>query len=192
MILALTVLLASTTPALTGPAALEADTMCVKQIAPIGDTLPDRMRKMSPLDSVTFKVGSKPVKVCYGRPSLRGRPKVVGGQNPYGKVWRTGANEPTIFYTPVPITVAGVKVPAGMYSLYTVPGEQEWEIIVNKGTTQWGLKYDQTLDVGRGKAKSETLQETVEKFTIRPDADSAKELLLEWQNFRVHIPITAG
>jgi len=194
MLMAALLLTTSTVPAvLTVPAPEAGDTACQKLVAPIGDTLPDGMRAMSPLDSVTFKVGGKAVKFCYGRPSLRGRAKVVGEQDPYGSVWRTGANEPTIFYAPVPLTLAGIKVPAGVYSLYTVPGEQEWEIIVNKGTTQWGLDYDQSQDLGRGKAKSETLKDPIEQFTIRGDAkDKAKELLLEWQNFRVHVPIAVN
>jgi hypothetical protein len=177
---------------IAAPAPVGGDTACQKLIAPIGDTLPDQYRQMSPLDSVSFKVGGKSVKICYGRPSLRGREMVVGEQNPYGEVWRTGANEPTIIYTSAPITIAGVKVPAGVHSLYTIPNEQEWDIIINKGTTQWGLDYDQSQDVGRGKAKSEAVQQPIEQFTIRPDAAaSAKELLLEWQKFRVHVPLAA-
>lgn len=165
-----------------------ADTACRQD--PIGD-----VRQKSPLDSVSFKVSGKPVKICYGRPSLRGRNMVVGDQNPWGVVWRTGANEPTIIYTPVALTIAGIKVPAGKYSLYTIPAEKgDWTIIVNKGTDQWGLDYDsvQDQDVGRGKAKSEATTQSVEKFTIRSDAPDAKEILLEWQKFRVHIPVSAS
>ena len=101
------------------------------------EKLPLATRK-SPLDSLSFKVGSSDVKVCYGRPSLRGRHMLGGDDVPYGKLWRTGANEPTMIHTSGPLVVAGIKVPAGSYSLYTVPTANEWEVIVNKSITQWG------------------------------------------------------
>lgn len=193
-LLLFTTLVPPTVPAaLPVPAPFAADTACQKLVSPIGDTLPNNMRQVSPLDSVSFKVGGKTVKICYGRPSLHGREAVVGEQDPYGSVWRTGANEPTIIYTQAPITVAGVKVPPGVYSLYSIPDEKTWQIIINKGTTQWGTDYDESQDVGRGTVQSEALDKSIEQFTIRPDAaDNAKELLLEWQKFRVHIPIAGS
>jgi hypothetical protein len=124
---------------------------------------------------------------------------MLGGKNvPYGKLWRTGANEPTIFFTPIPLNVAGLQVPPGMYALYTVPGPKEWEIIVNRSTSQWG-KEDQYTDeikaqeLGRAKLKSEKLAAPVETFTIRaePVGSDAKALVLEWEKTRVRIPITA-
>jgi len=182
-------LLATVAAATPAPESIAADTVCWKS------NLPDNVRQKSPLDSVTFKVGGKAVKLCYGRPSLRGRAMVVGAQDPYGQVWRTGANEPTIFFTPIALTIAGLKVPAGKYSLYTVPGEKEWEIIVNRSTSQWGNDYNpnvQAQELGRAKVPSEPLQQPIEQFTIRPDAaGDAKALVLEWQNFRVRIPIAA-
>src|ERR671914_95434 len=90
-----------------------------------GTTCPHRNvpveSRQSPLDSLTVMIADQPVKVCYGRPSSRGRTMLGGAHVPYGKLWRTGANEPTIFYAPVPLTVAGIKVSPGVYSLYTVP-----------------------------------------------------------------------
>jgi len=98
---------------------------------------PSRGRKLplatrqSPLDSLSFTVGKAEVKVCYGRPSLRGR-KMIGGEAvPYGKLWRTGSNEPTMIHTTGPITVAGVALAPGSYSLYTIPGPKEFEVILN-------------------------------------------------------------
>ena len=111
-----------------------ADTAC--QVL-LPNDVPVEGRK-SPLDSLTFTVAKQPVKVCYGRPSSRGRVMLGGEAVPYGKLWRTGANEPTIFFTPVALTVAGITVPPGTYSLYTVPNATEWEIIVNRSTKQWG------------------------------------------------------
>ena len=177
------------------PAPAVADTAC-QVLMP--NRVPVQGRK-SPLDSLTFKVARNAVKVCYGRPSARGR-TMIGGENvPYGRLWRTGANEPTIFFTPVALSVAGLKVPAGMYSLYTVPGEKEWEIIVNRATSQWGHEGTYTDEVkaqelGRAKVKSEQLKAPVEMFTIRPEpsAADAKALVLEWEKTRVRIPIAAS
>jgi Protein of unknown function (DUF2911) len=152
--------------------------------------------RQSPLDSLTFTISDKPVKVCYGRPSSRGR-TMIGGENvPYGKLWRTGANEPTIFYAPIPLTVAGMKVSPGVYSLYTVPGRQEWEIIVNRSTSQWGEESNYTdkvkaQEVGRAKVRSETVSQPVETFTIsaEPSGKTKAALVLAWEKARVSIPI---
>jgi DUF2911 family protein len=125
---------------------------------------------------------------------------MLGGADiPYGKLWRTGANEPTIFFVPVPLTVAGLRVQPGVYSLYTVPGPREWEIILNRSITQWG-KEDQYTDkvkaqeVGRAKVKSETVAQPVETFTIKaePSGDKAASLLLEWEKTKIRIPVRAG
>lgn len=115
------------------PASPQPDTSCVVQ----RNVLPLEGR-VSPLDSVTFRVAGVDVKICYGRPSARGRTMIGGSSVPFGKIWRTGANEPTLLRTPVALTIAGVPVPAGTYSVYTVPGEAEWEIIVNRSYSQWG------------------------------------------------------
>jgi hypothetical protein len=153
-------------------------------------------KRKSPLDSVSFTVAGKAVKVCYGRPSLRGRRMLGGEAVPYGQVWRTGANEPTMIHTTGPITLAGLKVPAGTYSLYTVPGKGEWEIIVNRSTTQWGEESNYTdavkkQELGRAKVKPEIIATPVETFTIRPEPASgdAKALVLEWEQTRVRIPL---
>lgn len=153
--------------------------------------------RQSPLDSVSFTVGGNAVKVCYGRPSLRGR-KMLGGEAvPYGKLWRTGANEPTMIHTTGPLTIAGIKVPAGSYSLYTVPGATEWVVIVNRSITQWGEESNYTdkvkaQEVGRGKVKAESAAAPVEKFTIRaePPGSDATALVLEWQATSVRIPLS--
>jgi hypothetical protein len=153
-------------------------------------------KRKSPLDSVSFTVGGKTVKVCYGRPSLRGRQMLGGEAVPYGKVWRTGANEPTMIHATGPITLAGLKVPAGTYSLYTVPRKDEWEIIVNRSTTQWGEESNYTdavqkQELGRAKVKAEIIATPVETFTIKPEpaTGDVKALVLEWEKTRVRIPI---
>ncbi len=170
-----------------------ADTACVVQ-------RPQQTpaQRPSPLDSLTFSVGKAPVKLCYGRPSLRGRQLLGSAQIPYGKLWRTGANEPTIFYTPVALQVAGIPVPPGVYSLYTVPGKSEWEVIVNRSISQWGHESRYTDEVkaqelGRGKAPAETLADPIETFTIRaePSGGAGASLVLEWEKTRVNVPVKA-
>ncbi len=168
------------------------DTVCPSRNVPLEG-------RKSPLDSLTFNISDKPVKVCYGRPSSRGRTMLGGTSIPFGKLWRTGANEPTIFYAPVPLRVAGLSVPPGIYSLYTVPGPKEWEIIVNRSTSQWGEEGKYTGEVkgqelGRATVKSETLKTPVETFTIKaePAGDKAAALLLDWEKTRVRIPVQAG
>ena len=155
--------------------------------------------RKSPLDSLSFTIASKPVKVCYGRPSSRGRTMLGGTSIPFGKLWRTGANEPTIFYAPVPLRVAGLNVPPGVYSLYTVPGSREWEVIVNRSISQWGEEGSYTDEVkaqelGRAKVKSEALKTPVETFTIKaePSGNKAAVLLLDWEKTRVRIPVENG
>ena len=122
-----------------------------------------------------------------------------GAAIPYGKLWRTGANEPTIFYAPIPLTVAGIKVQPGVYSLYTVPGKTEWEVIVNRSISQWGHEDQYTPDVkaqevGRAKVKSESVSKPVETFTIRAEPGGGKSttLLLEWEKTRVKLPVATA
>jgi hypothetical protein len=174
------------------PAPMAADSAC--QVL-LPNDVPVQGRK-SPLDSLTFTVAKKTVKLCYGRPSARGRTMIGGSGVPYGKLWRTGANEPTVIYTPVALEIAGVKVAPGKYSLYSVPGEKEWEIIVNRATTQWGHENEYTKEVeaqevGRGKAPVERLSAPVETFTITADPASGEttRLVLTWERTRVAIPI---
>lgn len=155
--------------------------------------------RKSPLDSLTFMVGGTQVKLCYGRPSLRGRNMLGGADVPYDTLWRTGANEPTTIYSPVPLTVAGLKAPAGQWSLYTVPGKSEWQVVVNSSTSQWGKEDEYTAEVrshevGRAKVPSEALMAPVEMFTIHTEPAGANgvNLVLEWEKTRVKIPISAA
>ena len=172
----------------SGPGPHACITMNTKQ-------LPLATRK-SPLDSVSFAVGGNAVKVCYGRPSLWDR-KMIGAEAvPFDRIWRTGANEPTMIHTAGAIAIAGIRVPAGSYSLYTVPGPKEWEIVVNRSITQWGEESNYTdavkaQEAGRAKVKAQSLTTPVETFTIRPEPASgdATALVLEWEKTRVRVPV---
>ncbi|WP_238989303.1 DUF2911 domain-containing protein [Mucilaginibacter terrigena] len=103
----------------------------------------------SPRDSVSAKIGAATISINYGSPSVKGR-KVFGELEPYGKVWRTGANEATVFTTSKDIMVEGKKLPAGTYGFFAIPTATTWTIIFNKVAKQWGaFKYDQAQDVLR-------------------------------------------
>lgn len=191
MLLPLTALLVAAAPA-SAPVAVAPSDSCIV----MNHELPLASRK-SPLDSTSFTLSGKTITVCYGRPSSRGRTMIGGDAVPYGKLWRTGANEPTMIHTPVPLEIAGIKVPAGTYSLYTIPGKREWTIIVNRSITQWGEEHSYTAevkaqDVGRATVPSGTTPQHVETFTIRaePKGADAADLILEWESTRVVIPIT--
>ncbi len=149
----------------------------------------------SPLDSVSFDVQGHAVKVCYGRPSAKGRTMIGGEAVPYGKLWRTGANEPTMIHTSTALNVAGVEIEPGSYSFYTVPGEDGWEVVLNRSITQWGHegRYTEEVkaqEVGRGTVRSERMDNHVETFTMRTESTGAGvTLLLEWEHTRVMVPI---
>lgn len=150
--------------------------------------------RASPYDSATVAVGEGTAKICYGRPSLRGREMIGGEAVPYGRLWRTGANEPTTLHVNVPARVAGLAVEPGSYTLYTIPQPGlEWTLIVNRSTSQWGHESQYTEEIeaqelGRAEVPVEAMAEEVEQLTVRP-ADRRQGVLLEWQNTRVFIPI---
>jgi len=162
----------------------------------------DRMplaSRQSPLDSISFTVGTASVKVCFSRPSVRGRTMIGGDAVPFGKLWRTGANEPTMIHTSGPITLAGIAVPAGSYSLYTIPGERMWQIIVNRSITQWGheSRYSDAVKAQElqphGMAMPSATTTPVEMFSIRSEPQgSTVHLILEWEKTRVDIPVEAA
>ncbi len=152
--------------------------------------------RTSPYDSVVVALGGAEAKVCYGRPSARGRTMIGGELVPYGQLWRTGANEPTIIHLPFSATIAGIPVEPGSYSLYTIPTEDEWTVIVNSSISQWGHESEYTPEVeaqeiGRATVSSEPLDTPVETFTIsaEPVTAGAADLVLDWETTRVRIPI---
>jgi hypothetical protein len=151
----------------------------------------DKSKRPSPPANAqfTFSDGQK-INIDYSRPSAKGR-KIYGELVPYGEVWRTGANEATTFVTEKDIDVGGTKVPAGSYTLYSLPSEAGWKLIINKQTGQWGTKYDQAQDLARIDLKKESLSAPVEQFTIsfEPARGNATVLRLDWENTRASVPI---
>jgi hypothetical protein len=151
----------------------------------------DLAKRPSPLDSAQATIAGATVKVCYGRPSARGR-TMLGDVLPFGTPWRLGANEPTRLTLPFAAEVAGVHVEAGTYSLYVVPQQASWEVHVNKAVDRWGIPIDaqvEAQDVGKGTVAVETLAQPVEQLTISFVTEPAAELVVAWEKTRVHIPI---
>ena len=147
----------------------------------------------SPLDSIAVQVGGGSMKLCYSRPSARGR-KVMGGLVPFDQPWRLGANEATSINVPFPAEIAGVRVEPGPYTLYVIPGASSWQIVVNRAVQRWGVPIDAEVrarDVGAGRVTPEPLGAPVETLTLKfaPAAGNATELVLEWEKTRVRIPI---
>lgn len=149
--------------------------------------------RSSPLDSTAVEIGGATVKLCYGRPSARGR-QILGGLVPFGEPWRLGANEATTVHVPFAAEIAGVRVGPGAYTLYAIPGESSWRIAVNRGAQRWGVPIDEQVraqDVGTGTVNVETLNEQVETLTLKfaPPQGSTTELVVEWEKTRVRIPV---
>ena len=144
----------------------------------------------SPRGSADVTLDGKKITVDYGRPFMRGR-KIMGGLVPYGTVWRTGANAATSLVTETDITVEGMAVPKGSYTLFTLPSENGWKLIISKQTGQWGTDYDQTKDFARIDMKKEKLNATLDQFTISFDKKSEDNAALnfDWENTRLSVKI---
>lgn len=146
----------------------------------------------SPTQTIRQDFAISSVELTYSRPSLRGR-NMYADLAPYGQLWRTGANAATKIKFADDVTVGGTPVKAGEYVIYTVPGQNEWEVILNKGVSNWGVDgYKQTDDVARFKVKSMTLNQPVETFTmqfanVKP---SSTDLQIMWDRTAIHVPIT--
>ncbi|MEP6584781.1 MAG: DUF2911 domain-containing protein [Ginsengibacter sp.] len=153
-----------------------------------------QLRMPAPSSTQTIKqdFGLSSIELTYSRPGVKGR-KIFGDLVPYGKMWRTGANGATRIKFGEDVTMGGQAVKAGEYALYTIPNENEWEIILNKGVNNGGLNgYKADEDVIRFKIKSESLPTNIESFTMGFDdiKASSAQLQLMWEKTMVNIPIT--
>ncbi len=140
---------------------------------------------LSPRDTVRVTIGGAEIVVDYGRPARRGR-QILGQVVPWNAVWRTGANEATQFTTSRDLVFqGGVTVPAGNYTLWTLPAPGSVALIINRQTGQWGTQYDSSRDLARIPVSVETLAEPVERFTIRIEPiNGGGRLIVEWDRFR--------
>jgi hypothetical protein len=153
----------------------------------------DNKPRPSPPVQASVSLGGHTVTINYGAPSMRGR-KIFGSLVPYDHWWRTGANEATTLKTDVNLRIGDLGVPAGTYTLYTIPEEKGWTLIVNKQTGQWGTKYDQGQDLGRVKMIDGVLPSSpVETFQIRFEhtKGNTTEMHLRWETTNVAVTITA-
>ncbi len=145
----------------------------------------------SPISIAQYKLSDTYIKVTYGKPFKRGR-KVFGGFVPYGRVWRTGANEATEITFTEDIYFGPKFVKSGTYSLFTIPGEETWTIILNKKLGQFGaFEYDRKLDLARITVPSLNSSER-EDFLIefrQTDTENIVNMILWWDNIQVKIPI---
>ena len=148
------------------------------------------LQQTSPRDTARGTIGSATFSVDYGRPMARGR-VLLGNVIEYDRVWRTGANAATQFTTSAPITLAGLAVPAGTYSLWTAPHAHGVELIVNRETGQWGTDYHRAQDLGKAPMQADSNKVPVEKFTISIEPKDARHgsLALAWGSFRWTAPI---
>jgi hypothetical protein len=147
----------------------------------------------SPNATVSQTVGTTEVTITYGRPGVKGR-QIFGELEPYGKVWRAGANEATTFSISTDISVEGKPLPAGTYGLFMIPGEQEWTVIFNKVPNQWGaFRYDEAQDALRVTVKPEAAPHsellTYSFDEVSPDAATAS---LRWAEVRVPFRLTVN
>jgi hypothetical protein len=143
----------------------------------------------SPACTLKQRVGLTDIEIVYSRPGVKNR-TIFGGIVPYGQVWRTGANQATKITFSTPVKLEGTGIPAGTYALFTIPGETEWTIIINKGATQWGaFQYNEKDDLVRFKVTPVTLAETIETFTIEFNhiRDESAVLNLVWEKTVVPI-----
>jgi hypothetical protein len=147
---------------------------------------------LSPPAQAEATIGGATITVDYSSPRVRGR-EIFGSLVPYDKVWRTGANAATTLTTDGDLMIGELHVPAGTYTLYTLPGESEWQLIVNRQTGQWGTQYDESQDLGRVAMEVSSLAEPREEMTIaiRPGEGHRGTLAIEWASTAATVSILA-
>ncbi|ALJ04414.1 hypothetical protein APS56_04350 [Pseudalgibacter alginicilyticus] len=151
--------------------------------------------RLSPKDIVEFKLNDLKLQVFYNRPSKKGR-EVFGALVPYNKVWRTGANEATTFETNKALKIGNDSLPAGKYTLWTVPNDTLWHVIFNKKQYPWGVDtemnpmWDPNYDVLDLKVPVQKIPNTVEQFTIAFDNSTDNlSLTMAWDNIKIEVPL---
>ncbi|HVJ09595.1 MAG TPA: DUF2911 domain-containing protein [Acidisarcina sp.] len=149
-------------------------------------------KPLSPPAQASVVLKGKTITIDYSAPSMRGR-KIAGELVPYNKVWRTGANAATTLKTPINLKIGTLSVPAGTYTIYSLPTANDCTLIINKQTGQWGTEYDESKDLGRVGMTAITLPDPVETFVIKfdPVQKDATELHLVWENTDLSVPVVA-
>ncbi|MDO7172775.1 DUF2911 domain-containing protein [Mariniflexile sp. AS56] len=152
-------------------------------------------KRLSPKDNVKFELNDLKLKVFYNRPSKKGR-DVFGALVPFNQVWRTGANEATTFETNQSLAIKGMTLPAGKYTLWTVPRDSTWTVIFNSKQYSWGVNsemkpmWDPNYDVVDIEVPVEKLNAPVEQFTIAFDnSTDSLSLTMAWDRVKVVVPL---
>ena len=147
-------------------------------------------RYHSPPAAATATIAGKVIRIDYYAPSMHGR-KIMGELVPFGEVWCTGANWATQITTPADMIIGDIKLSKGSYSIWTIPDEKEWTLIINKETGQYHTDYNPDADLARTKMKVKTLAMPVETFTIdlRPGDENHGTLALMWENTEASVPL---
>ena len=163
---------------------------CFCGLTLLAQTPPVQFPAPSPACTLQQRVGLTDIEVVYSRPGIKGR-QIFGGVVPFDKVWRTGANNATKITFSTPVKINGTDVAAGNYALYTIPGQSEWTIILNKGVGKSGTQYDAKEDVVRLKTTPMDLAESIETFTIEFNqiTDNSAVINLVWDHTVVPMKI---
>ena len=149
---------------------------------------------MSPRGAASVTLENQEIKIEYGRPTLRGRKAIGTTLAPYGQVWRTGADAAPKLTTPIDLEIADLAAPAGSYSLFVLPKESGWTLIVNKIADQWGAyDYDKANDLGRVEMTLSKPAALVEQFTIAFEKrrENAATLTFAWENTQASVEVIA-
>ena len=160
--------------------------MAAAAAGPQSKTLP------SPPAKARVTLAGHAVTIDYSAPSMRGR-KIMGSLVPYGEVWRTGADSATTLTTSASLMIGTLNVPAGKYTLFTLPSAGAWKLIVNKQTGQWGTEYHQAQDLGRTDMKTSMMASPQEVMSINFEKTSGNktELHVKWDKTDVWVPVVA-
>lgn len=167
-------------------------------IAPERGTPETVVERPSPKRSLDFTLGGETATICWDAPSVNDR-EIFGsdGLQPYGELWRLGANEATAIHLPFAGDLGGVAVEPGSYSLYAIPGEESFEIFVNSATERWGVPINDAVretELGSFTRAVTRLDEPVEtmRFTFDAHGENMGHLVMEWADVRVEIPVHRG
>jgi len=153
-----------------------------------------KMPAPSPTQTIKQEFGIGTIELTYSRPSIKGR-KIFGDLVPFNKLWRTGANAATRLVFSEPVEIGGKKIDSGTYVLYTIPGYDTWEVILNKGLDNWGIDgYKETEDVVRFKVEPAKMKSKLESFTMEFAEQTAEScsLNIKWEKTSVAIPVVAN
>jgi hypothetical protein len=149
-------------------------------------------KRPSPSAAATCDLGGTTIRTNYSSPRMKGR-RIYGDLVPFGQVWRAGANEATTFVTSSDVVVGGKTVPAGSYTIFTIPAADKWVLIINRKTGEWGIPYKYESDeLARVDMTVSKLPAPVENFTIGYDKSaSGCTLRMDWETTRASVDFTA-